>query len=77
MHSTRCIRFGAIAIALLDVFVYFWAMAQIWICKDYLANKSGHSRCHFFTRGCGIRWFLAGLATTKLNLLLFPVVQNQ
>ena len=68
MHSTRCVRFGAITIAILDVLVYFWAMAQIWICKYYLANKSEHDRCHFFSRGCGLRWFSAGLATTKLNL---------
>ena len=72
MHSTRCVRFGAIAIAILDVLVYFWAMAQIWICK----YKSEHGRCHFFSRGCGLRWFSAGLATTKLNLFLFPFLQN-
>ena len=30
MHCTKCVRFGAITIALLDILVYVWALVQIW-----------------------------------------------
>ena len=31
MHCTKCVRFGAITIALLDVLVCIWDLGQIWV----------------------------------------------